>query len=192
MGRMGERLRYLPPQKRETLTSCGRWQLVARTGNNCNEANRTLLGKAAYKGNIDVVRLLIERGAEVDSRDWWGWTPLHPSMSIRTPRSLAGARRSRDHGTNVNARQVELYTPIHLSAANGHLEIVKLVLEHDADVLHAQDAAGKILCHLLLLRGNRYIAELLREHGTCRETEQGSRDLLTTNLRLKCDGSLAF
>jgi hypothetical protein len=44
-------------------------------------SNETLLDRAAAKGNFDVVRLLIERGAEVDSCDKWGWTPLY-SASI--------------------------------------------------------------------------------------------------------------
>jgi ankyrin repeat protein len=42
-----------------------------------NASNQTLLDKATAKGEVDVVRMLIERGrAEVDSRDMWGWTPL--------------------------------------------------------------------------------------------------------------------
>jgi ankyrin repeat protein len=41
-----------------------------------NASNRTPLVRAAAKGNVDVACLLIERGAEVDSHDKWGWTPL--------------------------------------------------------------------------------------------------------------------
>jgi ankyrin repeat protein len=34
----------------------------------------------------------------------------------------------------VNARKQDYWTPIHLSARNAHFEIVKLLLEHGADV----------------------------------------------------------
>jgi len=37
---------------------------------------RTALHLAASEGQLDVVRLLIERGADVSARDRWGGTPL--------------------------------------------------------------------------------------------------------------------
>ena len=67
--------------------------------------NETPLDRAAAKGNVDVVRLLIERGAEVDSRDRWGWTPLHNASRFG---HLEVSRVLVDHGANVNARKQRL------------------------------------------------------------------------------------
>ena len=72
-----------------------------------------------------------------------------------------------DHGANVNARQQNHWTPLDLSARNGHLGIVKLLLERGADV-HAQNDDGETPYQLSLRTGNREIADLLREHGACR------------------------
>jgi ankyrin repeat protein len=56
---------------------------------------------------------------------------------------------------------------MHLSAANGHLEIVKLLLERGADI-HAMNDEGETPYQLSLRRGNREIADLLRKHGAGR------------------------
>jgi Ankyrin repeats (many copies) len=45
--------------------------------NSLNAAYRTQLDRAVTLGHLDIVRLLIERGVEVDSRDEWGWAALH-------------------------------------------------------------------------------------------------------------------
>jgi ankyrin repeat protein len=39
-----------------------------------------------------------------------------------------------EYGADVNAKTTDELTALHLSAQNGHLEIVKLLLEHGADV----------------------------------------------------------
>ena len=68
-----------------------------------------------------------------------------------------------DNGANVNATKHDYWTPIHLSANNGHLGIVKLLLEHGADV-HAINEQGETPCQASLQRGYTQIADLLREH----------------------------
>jgi len=64
----------------------------------------------------------------------------------------------------VNARQYNLRTPIIISAANDHLDMVKLLLECGADV-HAEDARGETPYQILLRRGHREIADYLQRHG---------------------------
>jgi len=48
-----------------------------------NASNQAPLNRAADKGKVDVVRLLIERGAEVDSCDKWGCTGYSRSRRKR-------------------------------------------------------------------------------------------------------------
>ena len=59
------------------------------------------------------------------------------------------------------------WIPIHLSAANGHLEVVKLLLERGADV-HAVNGEGETPYQVSLRRGHREIADLLWKHGAGR------------------------
>src|SRR6266852_7417022 len=144
-------------------------------GSNINARNaqfRTPLHVAAVKGKLEVIRLLIERGAEVDPCDMWGWVPLHFATRFGY---LEVSRVLIDHGANVNARDQDHWTPIHLSAGNGHLGIVKLLLEPGADV-HAV-WRGQIS----LAFGYREIGDLFR-HGE-RKGEKGStRSLCGSNV----------
>jgi ankyrin repeat protein len=72
-----------------------------------------------------------------------------------------------DHGANVNARQQNHWTPLDLSARNGDLEIVKLLLERGADV-HVINGDGQTPYQVSLRYGHREIADLLQEHGADR------------------------
>jgi ankyrin repeat protein len=68
-----------------------------------------------------------------------------------------------DHGANVNARQRNHRTPLDLSARNGNLGVVKLLLERGADV-HALNSEGLTARQASLAFGYREIADILREH----------------------------
>jgi ankyrin repeat protein len=59
------------------------------------------------------------------------------------------------------------WTPIHLSTAYGHLEIVKLLLERGADV-HAVNDEGETPYQVALQQGYREVAELLLKNGAGR------------------------
>jgi ankyrin repeat protein len=58
---------------------------------------------------------------------------------------------------------------MHSAAGNGHLEIMKLLLERGADIF-AMNAEGETLYHLSLRmrRGYQEIADLLRKFGAGR------------------------
>ncbi len=68
---------------------------------------------------------------------------------------------------------------MHLSAANGHLEIVKLLLERGAEMnIHAMNGEGQIPYRESLRGRNREIADLLRKHGAGRLRERFDEILL--------------
>jgi len=52
---------------------------------------------------------------------------------------------------------------MHLSTANGHLEVAKLLLERGADI-HAMNSEGEIPYQVSLRRGYREIADLLQKY----------------------------
>jgi ankyrin repeat protein len=80
----------------------------------------------------------------------------------------------------VNARMRHHWTPILVSAGNGYLGIVKLLLERGADV-RALSPEGETPYELSLAYGHREISDLLREHGT------GNPRFEEIFLWLKCD-----
>jgi ankyrin repeat protein len=72
-------------------------------------------------------------------------------------------------GWDVNAQEeFDLrygLTALHLSAQNGHLEIVKLLLEHGADVKAKTELFCETTLHLAARNGHFEIVKLLLEHG---------------------------
>ena len=57
-------------------------------------SGKTSLHEAAYAGHVDVVRLLIERGADVEAKDATGETPLHCAVAQGREACVAELLRS--------------------------------------------------------------------------------------------------
>jgi ankyrin repeat protein len=91
----------------------------------------TPLHLAAHFGRLDVVNLLLARGAEVDARSTnvTANTPLHAALAGAHP---AAARRLIDRGADVNAVEAGGYTPLHQAADQGDAEMVRVLLERGA------------------------------------------------------------
>jgi ankyrin repeat protein len=91
------------------------------------------LGLAAFFRQPDVVRLLLDRGAEVDAiarNEQINTTALQAAAASGDNES---ARLLIDAGADVNAAQPGGFTPLHAAAANGNRELVELLLERGAD-----------------------------------------------------------
>lgn len=118
------------------------------------------LGLAAFFKRPDVVRLLLERGADATtaSRNGLAVTPLHSAIadeaSIEITRTLLAA------GAPVNARSAQDGTALHTAAFVGHRAIVELLLEKGADPA-ARTTAGKTPADVARERGHAEIAQLL-------------------------------
>jgi ankyrin repeat protein len=56
------------------------------------------------------------------------------------------------------------WTPLHRASINGALEVVRLLLEHGADV-EAKDNDGETALQVAAYKGHDEVVELLREHG---------------------------
>ena len=92
----------------------------------------TALHEAASDGRrtTDVEKLLAN-GAEVNSMDKEGRTPLHHVAFLG---HIETAKVLIDHGANVNAMDDEGEIPLHLAAEGGWPEIIKLLLDAGADI----------------------------------------------------------
>ena len=86
---------------------------------------------AAQDGYVDVVRLLLDRGAEVNGKTIGGWTPIHYAAwygHVDVATLLLG------RGAEVNVKDNAGLTPIHYAAWYAHADVVRLLLDRGAEV----------------------------------------------------------
>jgi len=96
---------------------------------NPEHGNQSLLHCAAHFGALDVIRLLLETGAEANSCDLLGNTPLHTAV---THGELACARELIPH-TDLRSYSADGNNVLHASIICNQPEIFKLLLPHFAD-----------------------------------------------------------
>jgi uncharacterized protein len=121
------------------------------------------LGLAAFFGQDEVVRLLLMRGAAVDSpsHNLMRVMPLH---SAAANRHLEICRMLLENGAPVNATQADDFTPLHEAAQNGQLEMVRLLLDYGAEVnVRKTDSLTPLT--LAVQYGHVEVVELLKAQG---------------------------
>jgi ankyrin repeat protein len=117
------------------------------------------LYEAARAGKDEVVLLLLERGADARGGPGAESTPLHRAASSCGPEVV---RALLARGADPNARGPNDYTPLLHAASAGKIENVRLLIGARADV-NAVDSAGKKILHY----AERYpdVEEELRRAG---------------------------
>jgi ankyrin repeat protein len=96
-----------------------------------DEHRDTPLIIAAREHQGEVVRVLLERGANVESTNANGCTALHYAAWYG---HLGICRQLLDWGAKVNSLAKWKNTPLHEAARWGHLSVVKLLVEKGANV----------------------------------------------------------
>ena len=155
-------------------------QLLLERGADVNTRrhdHRTPLHVASYSGNVEIVYLLLDHGAdpEANAEGDIGEKPLH-KVSHGKYRSqedgVCVARLLLGHGADVNTRRNDHQTPLHRASYMGNIEMVRLLLHHGADPeASAEGDMGSKPLHMVSFGnyGSREdgirVAQLLLEHG---------------------------
>ncbi|OWY96908.1 26S proteasome non-ATPase regulatory protein [Phytophthora megakarya] len=118
-----------------------------------DKLGQTALSFAVANGHIDVVTLLLDRGADIAAQDKRDRTALH----------LAAANGHREvvsllleRGANVAAQDKIRWTALHCACSKGHRDVASLLLERGADVAAQDDVRIAVilysedtyLCHI--------------------------------------------
>jgi len=132
-----------------------------------NARGETAAMLAALHGNLDIVRLLVEKGAEVNRP---GWTPLHyaaVSGNVDLLRYLI------DQNAYIDAQSPNHTTPLMMAARHDRLDAVRMLVEAGADPTPRNDTGRNAADYLT---GNdkpddaRWLreraAEFARRYGT--------------------------
>lgn len=98
---------------------------------------RTYLFSAACQGNQELVKLLLDLGAEVNTKScntspWTKMTVLHIA-SVQGHARIVALLLAK--GAEIGMRTMEGNTPLHIAAFQGHSEVVALLLRHGALML---------------------------------------------------------
>ena len=104
--------------------------------------NKKLL-EYSKKGDLSGVKQCVEHGADVNSKDNDGCTPLHWSSWNGY---LDIVKYLIEQGVDVNCKSNNGSTPLHLSSRYGYLDIVKHLIENGADV-NSKDNGGRTPLH---------------------------------------------
>lgn len=145
-------------------------QLLAEAPDQINSPThegRTPLHIAVYRGQLNMVELLLAHNADLRAKDRGGRTPLH-EVIVSGSKDVAGLLLA--HNANVNARDKEGATPLHWAAERGNSAFVRLLLAYKSDV-NAQDNKGRTP---LDVARRAEVGDLLRLHGA-RSGEDVSR-----------------
>jgi uncharacterized protein len=117
-------LREPSPKVAQALVDWPQTNVEART-----EQDESPLMMAALKGQLDMARRLIGKGADVNKP---GWTPLHYAA---THGHLSIMQLLLDEHAYIDAESPNGTTPLMMAALYGTAEAVKLLLEAGADPL---------------------------------------------------------
>ena len=126
------------------------------------DTSSELLMKACEKGNTDIVTVLLHYGAPIDVYGQEESTPLQTCITKGHSTVLTMLL---NHGADINAcTKFEKRCPLHLAVIANEENLVKLLLQRDADV-NRGDIYGSSPLHLATCLGNKSIVELLLEHN---------------------------
>ena len=104
------------------------------TNDNCTTDDHyrdTPLIYAADNGHVEVVRVLLEKGADIEKTNAYQQTAIHGAAWYGY---LEVCRLLLDLGAKLDRLDKWTDTPLHYAARKGHLLVVKLLLERGADV----------------------------------------------------------
>lgn len=132
-------------------------------GVNAPEADgSTALMWATYQVDQELVRALLDAGAEADVTNNYGSTPLAEAVKLG---NVELVRMLLEAGADPDSPNQDRQTALMLAAHIGALEIARMLIEHGADVNAVETFRGQTALMWAAAENHPAVAELLVEHG---------------------------
>ena len=125
------------------------------------EDSTTPLLVAAAKGNVEMVKLLIKSGANLDAQDDCDNNALHVACSKGHVNVVSRLIKA---GCDVETRAGNGATALHLAARKGHDDVVELLLDSDMQI-ESLDGKGATPLHAACSGGYEDVVGLLLKRG---------------------------
>jgi len=113
-------------------------------------------------GHKEVIKMLIDKGANVNSKAEGGWTPLHYATGGNDQEivKLLIAK-----GADLNSKNAkDQITPLHWAAWRGHKEVAELLIIKGA-AINTKNKSGGTPLHNAAWKGHKKIIDLLIRKG---------------------------
>jgi hypothetical protein len=187
-------VKYLVEVKNANVNPCDRWggsplddahrhrhaqvakYLRGKGGATGSVNSSASLIAAAAAGDMEEVAMLLSSDTDLDlssSKHYNGSAPTvrvgDHRLSISEPSAL-----SNKTAININMGDYDGRTPLHLAASGGHLDVVKLLCRHGANV-NCEDRWGGKPLDDALLKDYTAVADYLRKHGATSAQEEVQR-----------------
>ena len=108
-----------------------RWPLARSSPrSHLRQGGKSALQYAAQYGHAEVARLLLESGANTETRNLYGWTAAHAAAYYGKPEAM---KVLLEFGAQVEAVNDHGCTVLASAAKYGNLEVARLLLEQGAD-----------------------------------------------------------
>ncbi|KAF5694443.1 ankyrin repeat domain-containing protein [Fusarium denticulatum] len=118
---------------------------------------------ASYFGHRVIVKLLLEKGGEIEARDSvYGQTPL--SWAAQDGHE-AVVKLLLDRGADIEAKDGHGQTPLFWAAYGGHEAVVKLLLDRGADIEAKDSRYGRTPLSWAAQDGHEAVVKLLLDRG---------------------------
>jgi len=104
-----------------------------------NPKGETRLHSAAVKGDVTAARMWLEKGANANTVDNAGWSPLHEA-AIMGCQELVKLLLDYRANPNIHAQENNV-TPLHDAASNGFMAVAVTLVSYGAD-LNARNSQG--------------------------------------------------
>lgn len=144
------------------------------------EAWYTALHCAAAAGHVDLVKWLLDKGANVTLFRGHN-TPLH---SAAASGQLEVVRILLQHGADPEAKGIDESTPLELASGVGNLELVELFLSLGVEV-NARGLYGRTALYVAAWGDDVEVARVLLEHGADPSLECNGRPVVGQSDRFR-------
>lgn len=166
------------------------------------------------EGKQEIVKLLLERGADIESKDQYGQTPLHwaaikndlevlkvlvkknANLNAKNEFGNSALHLAVDHKSdhalqilieekaNINITNDGNETPLHNAAFDGKIDIVKILLANGANT-EVKDELGNDFIHYALINGDIELVQwFFEEH---RKSKDWTSDVVNEHLSINED-----
>ena len=112
-----------------------------------NEFKEAPIYKFIETGNIEKIEELLKSGADTETRDKEGYTPLHLSVLYKEPKAILELIK---FNADLSARDINGNTPLHIAAEYNQSDIIEIISSNNKSLLSMKNYNGDTPLHFAI------------------------------------------